>query len=917
MDMLSFVKKSIALFLIVLFLITSFANNFTLLAKNNMDQEASSTEKDIVYASYDFENKEVKNGDIVDVSIDISQEGSYELELEYQCISTQDIVVELSIDGSNPFSNTKRLTFPCFWINKDDEWIKAKSQYTPEQILYTEKVESKARDYTGEKELPYSFEFTAGTHNISIKVVQGDFILHTLKLILAGQTPSYTAPDKKSLNTKSEAIIIEGESAEVKNSRSLIPLSDAASPLVTPYDAVNKKLNYIGGSNWESPGEMIVWSFEVPEDGYYCLGFNYRQSQLIGSAAYRSLEIDGEVPFEEARRVKFVYDDTWKYFTYADEKENPYYIYLSKGKHTVSLTATIGELSLVYEALNITTMVMGDLYVDITKVIGETVDMYRSYELFNQVPDFNKRLEDITKKLNTISKIMVSQQESKTSSNVNLVDEAMRSVKKMLDNPYTAHRYKSEFYSAYTNLSALMMDIAKMQVDIDQIVISGSGDIYQKTKPPFFDRLLHSVKRFLLTFSGDYNTLSAEGEYGEALTIWINWGRDQSETFNSVVQDEFVRKTGIPVNVSLVNASIVQAILSGKGPDCLIQTARTEPVNLAMRGALYDLSSFEDFEEVSNRFTADATLPYTYKGGVYALPVTKSFYLMFVRTDILKNLAIDVPRTWDEYIDATTILQRNNLQAVIPYNDLDGSGTVNIGVGGITLYPTLLVQKGLSLYNKEENASALSETKQVQTFVEWTEFYTKYKFQEITNFYNRFRIGSAPLGIADYSLYLQLKTAAPEIDGRWTVYTLPGTVLEDGTINNSSATWGTGCCITNMSKNPKKAWEFLKWWTSADIQLKYSNMLESVLGPLGRISTANLEALDNMNWDMEMYKVISEQKNLTVEIPEIPGGYYSARGIDQAFWNVTENGKNPTEMIKKWSDTITEEIKRKKAEYEN
>ena len=185
------------------------------------------------------------------------------------------------------------------------------------------------------------------------------------------------------------------------------------------------------------------------------------------------------------------------------------------------------------------------------------------------------------------------------------------------------------------------------------------------------------------------------------------------------------------------------------------------------------------------------------------------------------------------------------------------------------------------------------------------------------DFYNRFRIGSAPLGVASYTLYTQLKAAAPEIEGRWSVYTIPGTLKEDGTVDYSSAGSGTGCSITKLSEKPEKAWEFLKWWTSAEVQTRYSDNLESVLGYLGRVATANVESLNSMVWDEETKAVLSKQLEKVVQIPEIPGGYYTARGIDQAFWSVVEQNEVPTDALLKWGEIVNGEILRKRQEYIN
>lgn len=77
------------------------------------------------------------------------------------------------------------------------------------------------------------------------------------------------------------------------------------------------------------------------------------------------------------------------------------------------------------------------------------------------------------------------------------------------------------------------------------------------------------------------------------------------------------------------------------------------------------------------------------------------------------------------------------------------------------------------------------------------------------SFFNRFRIGSAPMGISPYTLITQIEVAAPEIADRWTAVTLPGVKTDSGEINFSSSAEGTGCGITKLSKNTEKAWEFL------------------------------------------------------------------------------------------------------------
>lgn len=913
-------KKIISCFNIIVLLscLVLSAINFDVDAAVDNQSAASAaalTDKNYDYASYSYAYEKTADAvsDIVikptaELSLDksksitksftVTDDAKYELLLSYKCLDAVDAVVSLEIDGKSPFEGCQRLSFPMFWVNSDKEQKdEAGNEFSPDQILYGQTVTSEARDYTGRYEYAYRFALPAGEHAITLKGVTGNIAVTEIRFSAPKNVLPYKAPEDKDV-IETEPIILEGEDAALKNSRSLIPLSDATSALVHPSDPWKTKLNYIGGSNWARSGDAVFWDFYVKKSGYYSLGFLYSQSYNLGGVSYRTLKIDGQIPFKEAERVKFVYTSDWEYYDYANG-DTPYYIYLEAGEHTLSLTATAGAMSQIYDSMQSATSVMGDLYVDITKIVGETIDVYRSYDLFKQIPDFNERLTAVETQLEEIADGLEKIQEKNSGSQVSTIRNAIRVIRQMLDNPYTAHRYKSNFYDAYTNLSSLMGEMTNMPLDIDRIILNAKGSACAKPSVSFGKRISFSFMRFIASFANDYKSADKETAKG-SLTIWVNWGRDQARVLNSLIQDNFVRKTGIKTEVSIVNATLIQAILSGNGPDVLLQLPRTEPLNYAMRGALYDLTEFEDLPQILERFNKGAEIPYRYEGGVYALPDTQSFNMMFVRTDILKEMGIDIPKTWDELIKASNLLQRNNLQVYIP---------------GQTIYPTLLVQNGLSLYNEELSASTLTELPQIQVFDQMTSWYTKYKLPVTVDFYNRFRIGSVPIGIYDYSMYTQLKAAAPEIAGRWVATELPGVIDENGKLCRQSAGTGTGCAITQLTDNPENAWEFLKWWTDADTQNTYSKNLESVIGPLGRLTASNLKAFAAMDWDADMLDGILAQQNNTVEIPEVPGGYYTTRCLTQAFWYVVEQGASPTESLIKWGEILDNEISRKRSEY--
>ena len=836
---------------------------------------------------------------------------SFLLKFKYLSKEREDVDMSILIDGQIPFFESAYITLPTYW--KDDGNIRIDNQgneFAPEQVISDMSVWGYACDYSSFEE-PFRFAVKAGEHTLTIKINSGSVLFEEIILNSEEKIEKYKGVENKKGNTNS-IIELEAENASLKSANSLISKSDENSCDISPCDFSSAKVNYIGGSNWSSPGDTIVWDFEVKKSGYYYLGFIYRQCENLGGVSYRNLKIDGVTPFEEAKAIKFKFTSNWSYYEFSDN-DVPYYFYLEEGLHELSLSVTSGDFIDLYKKLKETTTLMGDLYVDITMVVGETVDNSRSYELFNQIPQFNERLQEsvdgLTQIVNSLEKI----QEKSSGSNVSTIENAIITLQKMIDNPYTAHKYKSSYYSAYTNLSSLLGTITDMPLDIDRIFIAGRGSDFENPMSSFIEKTIFSIKRFLLSFVDEYSSKGNSSE--EKLTIWVNWGRDQVQILDSMIKSDFSINEGIDVDLQLVNATILQAILSGDGPDVMLRMSRTEPVNLAMRGALYDLSKFNDYEDVMDRFVDGSEIPYSYKNGVYALPDTMGFNMMFIRTDIFESLNLEIPKTWDEFINVMSILQHKNLQVCLPYTQIADSSTVNAGVGALTLYPTLLLQNDLKLFNDELNACTLTEQPQIEVFKYWTDFYRKYKVPVTVSFYNRFRIGSCPLGIASYTQYTQFKSAAPEIEGRWTVTQIPGVLKGDGTIDNTSAGSGTGCSITKLSKNPDNAWKFLKWWTSANVQLKYSESVESVLGPLGRIETANVEALSNMVWEDEMKELLIDQMKNVEQIEEIPGSYYLARGIDQAFWNVTEQNADPTDQLLNWGAVVNKEIKRKLKEF--
>lgn len=873
----------------------------------------------------------------VEITFTLEQDGEYALGLEYKPLDDKisPYEVAIQIDGAYPNEALEDFSLPRYWTTNEPYRVDGQgNQFAAEQVMYEDYVTYyllSSADYDVQE---YRFALTAGEHTMTITPLVGAFNLKTLKLDGAVLADPYTEPAVTEENAYTgENLVFEGESADLKSSYWLITGSDIGSAKVTPADAVYAKINYIGGANWKQLGDTIYWTVDVPKAGYYNLGFSYRQGYVLNGNTYRWLKINGKTPFEEATSVAFPYATDWEVRMMgkasADGSVDPYAVYLEKGENQISLMTSMGEYSSVCAELDDVVLLLSNLYLDITMITGETVDIYRDYRLFDQIPQFEERLQQAEDALAVAEQKLIDLAYGEASDYSSTVNNMRKVIANMLNNRYDSHRYKSTFYNNYSSLSATLNDIQNMPLDIDQIILTSAevNTIASKEDKNFFVRtgesIVFGVQRFIASFTQDYNNISgAIDESNESVTVWVNWGRDQAQVLNRLVQSSFSQQNpNIAVSIKISNATIIQGVLSGSGPDVTLEHPRTEPVNLAMRGVLYDISQFEqtdpEYDEVMARFHDGATDPYIYKDGLYALPDTQSFLMMFYRTDVFEELELEVPKTWDEFQTVARVLSRNNLSAWMPYTQLASLGVVNIGIGNLNMFPTLLIQNGLSLYDDTLHATSFTEPEVIEVFSDWTDYYTKLKMPYQLDFLTRFRLGTTPIGIAGYTMYNTLTASAKEIDGKWAMVEIPGIMQEDGTINNASAGSGTGCAILQGSKSPEAAWTFLKWWTSAETQLSYSNSVEAILGPVSRMAVANVEALKSMSWDAQSLNTLLSAWDKVVEIREVPGSYYVSRSLDFAFWNVASMSKNPKDMLQTWGEEADAEIKRKWEQYEN
>lgn len=849
----------------------------------------------------------INTGDYLLWEIEILSDALYQPYIEYTAIGYNDNPVEMNfqLDGEFPFSEAESFLLNRLWKNAegDSTFDSRGNEFAPEQVESFEKQTAGITDSNGFVTEDMVIALKAGKHTLKLGLNEGKIKIHSVNLKTPYRICEY--PEIKQQYEQNgyskyggKEIVLEGEAAVLKSSKFLTSMCCRSDAAVLPSDPFSERINYIGGGNWKTAGDTISWEIDVKETGLYKLGFHYHQTYQQEGISYRKLLIDGRSPFAQAQAIPFKYNK-WDFYTFSDNSGKPYEIYLTKGRHTVSLSVTLGNLAEFSLGLQETVNKIGNIYRSIVMITGETPDKNRDYNLFTSIPNLEEDLLKVSKTLEALAKESEKIIGSKGGSSAQVLRKATLTIEQMLKKKYKAQTKLSAFYDNYASLSSWLYEMQNMALDIDALVFAAPDKEFERKEAGFFEAAEYSIKRIIASFVSDYSFLKSNSDETE-ITLWSNWGRDQLRVLSSLITNDFTPKNNINVNLRITDASIVQAHISGNSPDVEIMLARTDPVNYAMRGTLYDLSQFDDYEEVVSRFGKTAMIPYEYNGGVYALPDTQTFSVMFVRTDIFEELELEIPKTWDEFILVSKVLALNNMQAAV------GEGA--------TLF---LTQKGVSLYTEDRLATNLKSAESIEALSFWTNLYTKNNLPKTYDFFNRFRTGLIPIGVQPYTMYATLKAAAPEINGRWTIAEIPGFENEEGIINNSGVGSGNASVILNASENKAASWEFLKWWTDEETQYRFCDGVEAVLGVTGRQPTANVNALCKLGWEDKTLETLVSQMNKIEEIPEVPGSYYVSRSIQQIYWNVLNNGQTVEEMVDKWATEADDEIYRKTQEYAN
>lgn len=857
-------------------------------------------------------------------NFEVKTAGLYNLEMFYYPVAGKNTTIEyeLMLDGEYPFDEAKLTELDRYWKNKTaiDFDARHKNQKRPPQVEYDCWVTYPIKDKDGLINTPYFFYLEAGKHTLTLNGVKTNIYLKGMRFFNSEELPTYadikpTADEIE--NTPAlpggSTIIIEAESPLYTSASTLAPTYDRTDYTVSPSHPVYKRYNTNGADTWDRATQTIFWEIEVPADGYYAINLKVRQNTMRGFFSNRRVYINDVVPCKELDDVKVQYNPKWQSVNLVDDNGEEIYVHLNAGKNKIALEAIPGDIGEVMQRLDEIIYNLLYYYRRILMITGPTPDEYNDYRLDDQIPElldvFQQTVDSLYEEKAGIERITGQGSEASTLETMAVI--LKMAIKKPEDIPMMIGTIKDQISA----VSAWMRDYRDQPLEIDYIEVKTVHEEYKSIKSNFFASMAFGFKAFLGSFFEDYTSIS--DSTAKALNVWVSLGRDQATVVNELVASQYNSNHSTQIAIRLVQGAVLEASLAGKGPEVALFIGGDFPVVCASRGLLVDLTTYTDYNDVVSRFSPDITTLYEFNGGVYGLPLTQAFPMMFYRKDVLEELGYsEPPESWDALIEMLPDLQRKYLEVglILPSNI--SSQVFDAG----NTFVLLMLQTGQDLYRKGANGQYVSTTfdteSAVAAFTKWVKFYTVYDFDQTYDAFTRFRTGEMPILIQNYATFFnQLNVAAPEIKGLWDFTHVPGTYRTDengNTVLDYTANSGSsGAVIFKSCSDTQAAWDFIKWFTTTDVQVEYGKTIEAIMGPMGRYDTANLEALQRLNWSTAEYNKIKDQMDHLREVPIIPASYAVTRNVYNAFRAVVNNHKQPRFQLSSYNRDINDEIVRK------
>jgi len=845
---------------------------------------------------------------------DVPKTGLYAMRLTYYPIKGTNTTIErmLFIDGKLPFSETRYLYFPRVWkyvLNEDGSFdtdingndIRPVREEDPSWQTYY------VRDWLGYTMDPFEFYLTEGEHTITFDAAREPMLVSMIELYPYVEEDPYEtvlanwkAQGYTEVANDFEPIKIQAEEPRNVSIQNIFPSNDRTSAITEPQHPAHIVYNIM---NCGTVGQYLRYDVEVPKTGLYKIVVRFRQNDLNGLFTSRRIRINGDVPFREASYLRFVYDTPFQAKALNDGTTEFLFL-LQEGHNEIEFEVVLGQMQEHIYSLVETIDELNDAYQSILQITGPSPDAFRDYNFASLVP---QSLYTLAKAANTLYGIADDLVEitGEMGDQVASLETYALLFKTMAMDEYEIAPNFTNFKNYIVLVSNWLYACLAQPLKMDYFQIQSPEAEDPADVANFFQTAWFEIRAFFASFFMDYTTISFVYEEGEIeefdknLTMWANGDREGNLITRRIIDSYYTPQYKTNVTLKVINVGLTEAIIAGIGPD-IAGMGSSDAVTWGMRTAVESLNHFDTFDEVIKRFPDCATVPLTLYENTYGVPTGMSFSMTFYRLDVLAELGLDIPKTWDDLYEILAVLQNKRLEIGLP-----------TGLGGTNIF---LYQRGIELYRDEGKAINLDSNEALSAFETLCEFFTKYSCKTSWGL-DRFRTGEVPIvigdGVGTYNTLMGLR----ELRGLWEMAPLLGTRDAEGNIDYTSVTGVSAMIIPRGSNDPEVSWSYLDWYTTTDTQKRLVNETIAVSDPTTKVATPNLEALLEQPWTTAEYAAISTQLQKLKGIPEYPGAYIVGTFANNAFLDVYNNKADPSNAMLDRILDINKEISRKRKEY--
>ena len=876
---------------------------------NQMGDKMPVSESLILFSS---DGTPLNEGDTVTFSFSVPQPVFGFPQFTYRMTGNNilDNAYSLTLDGETPYAECSALKLESRWLMEGPfEKDRYGNEVVSMPVKDKETLQCRMLGKAGLYSRGMGLMLTAGEHEITLQCREGPFELFSVTL------EPEIKPEAEAQGTLSGSRIItlQAENVPARNNPNIRPAADYDLGL-TPYSNEEKVINYIEDASYHYALDTLTYDFTVEEAGCYALALRLRQAELANFPVFRTFYVDGRIPSPAFQDAAFSYCLNFENQTVLYGSGKPALIYLEGGQHTLSIQTSLDPVRPAILALNRISDEMAALALDITKITGGNTDFFRDFNLadfdFHIADDLLQWVEELEEVRAFLYNVAGAEGRIGAMSNLDMAIDTLKLLSQKPDDlPKKLGQFSQGASSARSFLVSMTESLQTSGMGLDSIHFYTDAALLPQN-PNLGARLSAAAGRFGASFGDQGYAAGNDAEEG-TLQVWVNRPRQYLEILQRMADTSFTPATGVKVDFSIMpdESKLVLANASGSAPDVALGVSSGRTYDLAVRGALKNLREYEDIGQVGSWFPTGLLIPGVCDDGLYALPETFNFYVLFYRKDILENIGVSVPDSYEDVLAMLPTLHRFGLN----FNNFVANV---IGYKSFSITTPFIFQAGGKLYENGNIKILLDSPEAIRGLQTLTDSFIIYDMDyEINSFYQSFRDGTLPIGTANYAMYNLLMNAAPELSDRWGIALYPGLTDENGAVQRWTSGAEQSCFIFSSTKMEEASWQFLTWWMSEETQTEFAFTLQSTLGNEYLWNSANTEAFLQSPWPTEHKKIIAEQMQWIYEAPRVPGSYMVEREISNAINAVALEGKNLREALDEATKRIDREVERKLEEF--